>query len=229
MLVNEIFPSIQGEGTFIGTPAIFIRFQGCNLKCIWCDTKYALKEGGKCMMTPYEILKVVDKLAGPQLCILTGGEPLIQPAGDMEFLVGKLLNRNLKVHIETNGTIEPHPYLRHMVDHWIVSPKLSSSGMRHKLNMDTLTKFMDIHNDVMIIHGLNRSVEFKFVVANETDFVEALRIVKELELEPIIMQPCNNDPEIGREIVKLIHKYSCHRFRVIPQYHKTLWGNQRGR
>ena len=95
----EIFYSVQGEGTHVGTPAVFIRLAGCNLSCAFCDTDYSLKfiaavddvvarvfaEGGTCPMV-----------------ILTGGEPTLQR--ETLTLVDALRNDGRRVHIESNGT-----------------------------------------------------------------------------------------------------------------------------
>lgn len=99
--IAEIFYSVQGEGTWTGTPAVFVRLAGCNLACDFCDTDYALKflagvedvvarvraEGGDCPMV-----------------ILTGGEPLAQSA--TPALIEALRADGRRVHIESNGTID---------------------------------------------------------------------------------------------------------------------------
>lgn len=94
--INEIFYSLQGEGYHTGTPAVFVRFSGCNLACSFCDTQH---EAGR-MMTDDEILAEVNKHPATTV-ILTGGEPALWI--DDAFI--DLLHRAGKyVCIETNGT-----------------------------------------------------------------------------------------------------------------------------
>lgn len=94
--INEIFYSLQGEGYHTGTPAVFVRFSGCNLKCPFCDTRH--EKGGQ--MSDDEILEEVGKYPATTV-ILTGGEPALWI--DRAFI--DLLHRAGKyVCIETNGT-----------------------------------------------------------------------------------------------------------------------------
>lgn len=113
--INEIFYSLQGEGYYTGTPAIFIRFSGCNLCCPWCDTNH--RQGTR--MTAGEILlqaKSALNKATPGLVVLTGGEPTLQVD---EYLVDCLHSVFPIITIETNGT-NPVPG---NVDFITVSPK----------------------------------------------------------------------------------------------------------
>src|SRR5580700_10050331 len=101
MLVSEIFYSIQGEGELTGIPSVFVRTSGCNLRCTWCDTKYASwnPEGDD-----LSIEAVVDKvMAFPaQHCVLTGGEPMA--AKNIGALASELRARGKHITIETAGT-----------------------------------------------------------------------------------------------------------------------------
>ncbi|MCF0183480.1 MAG: radical SAM protein [Bacteroidaceae bacterium] len=94
--VNEIFASVQGEGYWTGTAAVFVRFAMCNLRCPFCDTDFdAYTE-----MTVDEILAEVNRYA-PHTIILTGGEPALQVD---ERLIDALHAAGKRIHIETNGT-----------------------------------------------------------------------------------------------------------------------------
>jgi organic radical activating enzyme len=98
MKINEIFYSLQGEGVHTGTPAIFVRFSGCNLCCPFCDTQH---EQGTAMSLE-EILRAVGKFPCPTV-VLTGGEPGLWVD---EHLVDELHRLGKTVCIETNGTCE---------------------------------------------------------------------------------------------------------------------------
>ena len=94
--VNEIFYSLQGEGFFTGTPAVFLRFCGCNRRCPFCDTDFA---DGK-EMTADEIISAVTNFTA-RLIVITGGEHTIQLDCD---LVRALKASRFFIQIETNGS-----------------------------------------------------------------------------------------------------------------------------
>lgn len=111
MKVNEIFYSLQGEGYHSGTPAVFVRFSGCNLCCSFCDTRH--EDGVE--MTEEAIAEEVAKYPA-RLVVVTGGEPALQLTAT---LVDKLHALGKYVAVETNGTI-PLPA---NVDWITLSPK----------------------------------------------------------------------------------------------------------
>jgi len=99
MLVNEIFHSLQGEGYHAGTPALFVRLSGCNLRCPFCDTQH----GHGTEMSEQEIAVAVRQLAPhTSLVVLTGGEPSLQLTPS---LVELFHHEGRKVAVETNGTL----------------------------------------------------------------------------------------------------------------------------
>ena len=115
LALSEIFYSIQGEGTWTGTPAVFVRLAGCNLSCDFCDTDYSLKS----IASVDDVVRAVREAGGTcPMVILTGGEPLAQ-AETLE-LIEALRRDGRRVHIESNGTI----YTALPEDVWLcVSPK----------------------------------------------------------------------------------------------------------
>src|SRR5881628_3451934 len=98
MRVAEIFYSIQGEGRLVGTPSVFIRTSGCNLRCAWCDTPYTSwrPEGEEWSLR--EILAEVKSYPCPHV-VITGGEPLLAP--EIEELTTRLKEKNRHITIET--------------------------------------------------------------------------------------------------------------------------------
>lgn len=96
----EVFYSVQGEGTWVGTPAVFVRLAGCNLSCAFCDTDYSLKF----FAAADELIDRVRAVGGEcPTIVLTGGEPFAQRA--TPSLVEALRADRRRVHVESNGTI----------------------------------------------------------------------------------------------------------------------------
>lgn len=113
--ISEIFFSAQGEGLRVGEPTIFIRLSGCNLRCDFCDTKYAWSNGKE--MRIKDILKKIENFNKftNWVCI-TGGEPLLQ---DISEFVKELKKAKYLIQLETNGTI----YQELPCDWITISPK----------------------------------------------------------------------------------------------------------
>lgn len=94
--INEIFYSLQGEGFHTGTPVVFVRLSGCNLKCDFCDTDFDSYQE----MSVQQVVEIVKQYPA-RVVVLTGGEPSLQDIGE---LVTALHAAGMRVHIETNGT-----------------------------------------------------------------------------------------------------------------------------
>jgi len=99
--INEIFYSIQGESTAVGLPFVFVRLTGCNLRCHYCDTRYAYDEGQ--WLENDTILERVSRFACPRVAV-TGGEPLLQD--QTPILIADMLARGYDVSMETNGSLD---------------------------------------------------------------------------------------------------------------------------
>jgi 7-carboxy-7-deazaguanine synthase len=113
--VNEIFYSIEGEGSRVGQPTTFVRLAKCNLRCHFCDTEFD-------RFTPMGLDAIVAEIgrhAAAWVCF-TGGEPLGQ---NLAPLAALLKQQGYSLHVETNGVVAPDPRLFGLVDHWTVSPK----------------------------------------------------------------------------------------------------------
>jgi 7-carboxy-7-deazaguanine synthase len=178
--VSEIFRSVQGEGPSTGAQAIFLRLAVCNLRCVWCDTRYSwdfdrfayeeevshmtVRAAAAAMLG--RAAEAADPLLGAHRLIVTGGEPLLQQAGLIALF--SELSKNAIIEVETNGTIEPRAELRVRVAQWNVSPKLSNSG-------DTLRQ--RVRKGALIALRDTGRAWLKLVVKSAADFDEAEALV----------------------------------------------------
>ena len=108
--VTEIFRSIQGEGIYQGRPTVFVRFSGCNLRCVWCDTKYAFEDGNT--ITLNDLMKAIHDFRLENVC-LTGGEPLLQE--HLPLLTRSILESGSSVDLETNGSLPVNDFINGVV------------------------------------------------------------------------------------------------------------------
>ncbi len=147
MKVVEIFDSIEGEGKRAGQTATFIRFAGCNLRCSYCDTTYALfGEAEECIYSDMSINEIIQKV-NPEWkrVTLTGGEPLIQDG--IDTLIQKLCDMGCEVNIETNGTVNTQKYSGNPNVFVTIDYKLPSSDMADKMDINNFTALSK--NDVI--------------------------------------------------------------------------------
>ena len=200
--------SIQGEGIYIGIPMFFIRFTGCNLRCEWCDTKYAFYEGEEISID--SIVKKVEDSGMEWICI-TGGEPLLQE--DVYKLIDIFLRKNYKILVETNGSI--------LIDKLPTDDNLFVS-LDIKTPSSKMEKAMRFEN----LNYLGPKDFVKFVIMDERDFEYAKKVIEEYEIDKeIAFQPVG-----GTNLKWLAEKVIEERLnvRVLPQLHKIIWGNKRG-
>ena len=158
--VNEIFYSIQGESVYAGLPCVFLRLTGCNLRCRYCDTRYAYEEGSA--MT---VGQIMDRVAsfGCNLVEITGGEPLLQDS-TAELAVA-LLAKGYEVLVETNGSLDIDRVDRRCSR--IMDVKCPSSGEASK-------------NDPANLMRLTASDQIKFVIGDQDDFRFAVQTLERL-------------------------------------------------
>jgi 7-carboxy-7-deazaguanine synthase len=205
--INEIFYSIQGEGSRAGFPCVFIRFQGCMLRCSWCDTPYALDlKEKKMLMTAGDIVSEISN-SGCKLLCLTGGEPLYQE-GVKEF-IKHLCDLGYTVTIETSGNLDATDVDNRAVK--IIDMKCPASGM---------TKL----NNYVNLEKINELDEVKFVLANREDYEWAAAIVKKYELEEkcsILFSPVFGVIDL-QELAKWILDDKL-KVRYQLQLHKFIW------
>lgn len=137
MKVVEIFDSIDGEGLRAGKTATFVRLAGCNLRCSYCDTLYALfGEDEPCLYEEMTVDEVVSKVnMSYKRVTLTGGEPLLHT--ESADFVKRLLKRGVEVNIETNGAVDITEFSAKLPDtegmFYTIDYKLPSSGMTDKM------------------------------------------------------------------------------------------------
>lgn len=134
MRVNEIFYSLQGEGYFCGTPAVFVRFSGCNLACSFCDTDHR----SFVEMEEDEIVRAVAAYPARHV-VLTGGEPTLQVTAE---LVRKLHEAGRFVQMETNGTCPLPPGTE--VDWITCSPKEAPVKLAHIDELKVVFRGQDV-------------------------------------------------------------------------------------
>jgi 7-carboxy-7-deazaguanine synthase len=208
MKVNEIFYSIQGEGTLVGVPSIFLRFTGCNLRCSFCDTTYAYKKGTE--MSVQEILHEIKKFACTTIC-LTGGEPLLQK--DAPRLIECLLQKKYKICLETNGSISIKQFVGKKSLMVSLDIKCPSSGSYDQMKMKNLSY-------------LSRNDQLKFIIKNKEDYDCAKKILKKYNPSCIVFF----QPVWGTNPKKLASWILNDRItvRLSLQLHKMIWGTKRG-
>jgi 7-carboxy-7-deazaguanine synthase len=224
MKIAKIFHSVQGEGVRIGLPSVFIRFGLCNLDCKWCDTKWAKTEYKE--MTTLEVVKKVESYNCRNV-VLTGGEPLLQQDA-MVSIIEKLLRGSLfyRFEVETNGTIKiTNPRLLETVDSWVISPKLSNSGV-------SISPILH----PWVFQEKRGKIFFKFVVDNHSDFKDILNfilkynILSNVETTDIILMPqCRNKRDHNVKLPFIIDFAKANGFRVTPRLQILVWGNVRGK
>ncbi len=190
--VAEVFPSIQGEGPFIGLYSVFVRLAGCNLRCPFCDTKYALDLRAGKKLTVNQILEIVDKYK-PSLVVITGGEPLLQRR-QLNSLVDSLLKFGYRVQIETNGTLPaPTPSEPLYRVYHVVSPK----------NIPVNVPGARLDSSWLELALSTARVWFKFLARNEDDVREIVKFVESrgLPREQVYVMPLTAKPEDKLEVL----------------------------
>jgi organic radical activating enzyme len=240
--ISEIFASIQGEGIYVGRPHAFVRLEGCNLDCDYCDTA-ASREVHRSfcsvektpghgdfafMQNPLEVPDVVEAIAPLAKhgdVSITGGEPLLQ----VDFLV-KLLpalrSKGYRVHLETNGTL-PDAITR-------LAGQLDVVAMDFKLPSSTACAEYFAEHEKFLKSTQRAKVFVKVIVTSDVTDEEIRRsaqiIATSGKSAPLIIQPISPNCEDGREAPSLERLLQLHAIateyiddvRIIPQMHKLL-------
>lgn len=207
MQISEIFYSIQGEGTNLGKPAIFLRLAGCHLRCTWCDSKFTWDRKSGKQMTTAKIIKAIKKFPCKHL-VITGGEPLLQQSA-LKELLEKI--PDYYSEIETSGSLAT--YID--VDQFNCSPKLKNSG-----NPTRLEKFPP------------EKTWYKFVIDSPGDLKEVKAFIKKYKIQRdrvILMPQGVTKRELAKKTPALAEICKKENFRFSPRLHIDIWGNKRKR
>jgi 7-carboxy-7-deazaguanine synthase len=222
MKIAEIFYTIQGEGSLVGAPSVFVRTSGCNLRCSWCDTPYTSWKPEGIEMSVGEIVSQVATFHAPY-AVVTGGEPMIAPG--VAELTNELREFGMHITVETAGTV----WQELACDLMSISPKLSNSTPegpfraqheRLRLQTDVLARLMAVYE-----------YQLKFVIARPEDLEEVQELVAKLEADPrkVILMPegirADELRERGLWLAELCKQTG---YRYSPRLHVELWGNRRG-
>ncbi len=228
MKISEIFYSIQGEGPSAGRPAVFVRFQGCNLKCPFCDSKYTWN-GNYTEMDASEVIEqAIEKveeeigelvLYNDILVVFTGGEPMMYQESLKKCIEGFRGKGFTDFEIETNGTLSPQS--KNIISifdgvHFIISPKLN---------------MMDNEEDVDVMK-FSTPRTLKFVVEDKEDCRDVMdwycdNITRGEEIYFMPKGKFKADLEKNsKEIVEMCKKYGV---KFTPRLHIDIYGNARGK
>jgi 7-carboxy-7-deazaguanine synthase len=220
--IAELFYSIQGEGSLVGVPSVFIRTSGCNLRCSWCDTPYTSwsPEG-----VDLSLDQIVDEVrAHPaRHVVVTGGEPMIAP--EVLPLSQRLRDLGMHITIETAGTV----FAPVACDLMSISPKLSNSTPEGSFRAQH--ERLRIQPTVLAQLISRYDYQLKFVIEKPADLEEVCALVAELAADRarVILMPEGIDAERLRERgVWLAEVCKEQGFRFSPRLHVDLYGNRRG-
>jgi 7-carboxy-7-deazaguanine synthase len=220
--IAELFYSVQGEGSLVGVPSVFIRTSGCNLRCSWCDTPYTSWQPEGSDFTLEQIVDEV-KTHPARHVVVTGGEPMIAP--EIVPLTERLRALDLHITIETAGTVV-QPVACDLMS---ISPKLANSTPegpwmaqheRLRIQPEKLRELMDRY-----------AYQLKFVIRDPADMDEVRPLVQALRAarDRVILMPEGIDVERLRQRgIWLAEICKAEGFRFSPRLHVELYGNRRG-
>ena len=230
MKISELFFSIQGEGELTGIPSVFVRTSGCNLRCRWCDTKYASWKPEGENVTINDLLEKVCSYPARHV-VISGGEPMIAK-GIKDFT--RLLKESGKhITIETAGTIAPNGI---QCDLASLSPKLSDSTPKEG---DISKEWIDRHESKRLDYGIlsewvnSYNFQLKFVVSKEEEIKEIQNVISRIEgkilPEKVLLMPEGIDSDTLRSRYDLlIDLCKENGYRLCHRLHIDLFGNTPG-
>ena len=214
--ISEVFRSIQGEGIYAGSEQVFVRLFGCNLNCVFCDTKPdSFKE-----MDIDSVISEIDIYHDCRFISITGGEPLLQKEALKELLL-KLKKQDKTIYLETNGVL--YDALGEVIQY------IDIIAMDFKLPSSTQDRdCSELHKPFLKIAS-DKDVFVKAVITpstNTADVMNAVRIVKDISVYiPFVLQHVHpKERELTDKLAKLSVKVKDYLYdvRIIPQIHKVL-------
>jgi organic radical activating enzyme len=230
--VSELFCSLQGEGIFTGAASYFLRLARCNLSCVWCDTPYSWdfeKYDADVEVKSFALGELVERIVSesPGRLVITGGEPLLQQKG-LAHLIRELDARRAAVsapreflEIETNGTVPPSEELLSRIDHFNVSPKLSSSGEPEERRIRPRA--------LALLRDTGRASLKLVVGADDTDEAEALIERLAWPREKVVFMPrAATRSELAATGPLVAAEALARRVRYSSRLHIELYGGKRG-
>lgn len=228
--------TIQGEGKLCGVPSLFVRLQGCNLRCKWqtgdgttsvCDTAHTWAAGGTEMSVDDVFATLMGNMEGMRHVVITGGEPLLQ-SDAVADLIDLLRNTQIHTTIETNGLTDSVPNV--LPDLMSISPKLSASGLTVAERMAS-ARGARLLTEAALADG--RDIQLKFVVCRpedadeiKADYADTLSL---LRTDDIIVMPLGaNLTTLSRTRETALEMAIGNGWRYGPRLHIDLFGNKEG-
>lgn len=228
--ISEIFgPTIQGEGALIGQPTVFVRTGGCDYRCSWCDTLYAVESRYRHDWTPMSAEGIFTKIKElsknkPLIVTLSGGNPATQPLGGL-IKMGR--ENGYRFALETQGSVAQDWFAD--LDVLTLSPKPPSSAMKTD---------WDILDECVQAAGNGPAIALKIVIFDEIDYAYAQNVAARYPQLPLYLQPGNPQStgaadmqELNARLQWLAEKVANDNWfdaHVLPQLHVMIWGNKRG-
>ena len=230
MKISELFFSIQGEGELTGVPSVFVRTSGCNLRCRWCDTKYASWKPEGENVTINDLLDKVCSYPARHV-VISGGEPMI--AKGIKDFTRLLKDSGKHITIETAGTIAPNGI---QCDLASLSPKLSDSTPKEG---DISKEWIDRHESKRLDYGIlsewvnSYNFQLKFVVSKEEEIKEIQNVISRIKgkilPEKVLLMPEGIDSDTVRSRYDLlIDLCKENGYRLCNRLHIDLFGNTPG-
>jgi len=227
MKVSEIFYSVQGEGTLVGVPSVFVRTSGCNLRCVWCDTPYTSWKPEGREMPEAEILAAVASFPARHV-VVTGGEPMI--LDQVVPLTYALRSAGLHITVETAGTV----FQPVACDLMSISPKLANSTPHTREDGRWAQQHDRLRYQPDVLRRLIGEYEYqlKFVVSSPEDLVEIRAMIEAIgaDRSKVVLMPEGTSAQVvqerGRWLAEIAKKEL---LRLSPRLHVDLWGDERGK